>query len=69
MNTTTPSYAYYGHHKCATTWIRWLVDRICDYTGIKAETLNSEKQFQGDLRTYLRVNKIDFLNYTNASFE
>lgn len=61
-------FGYYGHHKCATTWIRQLVDRVCEYAGRNAITIHSSRQFGDSLRGYLDKERIDFVSYTNAEY-
>lgn len=62
-------YGYYGHHKCATTWVRRLVDKVCQLIGINSATIHSVSQADSDLPKYVEANKIGFLNFTNAAFE
>lgn len=62
-------YAYYGHHKCATTWMRGVVEKVCHYTGMQAITFDNPSQFNGDLERILNDQSVDFICYTNAKIE
>lgn len=59
-------YAFYGHHKCATTWMRGVITQVCEYTGLSTETFDNPSQFKNDLPAYLKANPVDFICYTNA---
>jgi len=58
--------AYFGHHKCATRWIRTIFSRICKKLSLKLELVNSPKRFNRDLKTFVRTHDVDFIVYTNA---
>lgn len=62
-------FAYYGHHKCASTWIHNVLDAICADAGWKIAYLPEPKDFGGDLPGYVKSNKIDFVSYVNAEHE
>ena len=61
------SYAYFGHHKCATQWIQSIVRNVCAEVGLRHTTYNSPREFGQDLPSTLHTNPIDFLSYANAS--
>ena len=62
-------FAYYGHHKCATTWMRGVIEKVCRYTGMTAHTFDNPSQFEGNLDGYLSEHPTDFFCYTNAKYE
>lgn len=57
---------YFGHHKCATTWVVHFVDYVCRLTGRKTESLDNPRQYGGDLEAYRRERGIDFLFMRNS---
>lgn len=58
--------AYFGHHKCATVWIRRIFSKICKKLSLKLEHVDSPEKFNGDLETFVRTQDVDFIAYTNA---
>lgn len=58
--------AYFGHHKCASTWIHNIVGNVCDETGLKCAYLANEEMFEHDLPGYVARNDVGFLCYVNA---
>jgi hypothetical protein len=61
--------AYFGHHKCATTWTNAIVGEVCQLIHLKFVNVNDTTMFQEDLRAFVEKNNIDFLAYTNAKFK
>ena len=72
MNSSTdssakrPLLAFFGHHKCASTWIHSIVDWVCADAGWKLAYLYDEKPFGLDLAGYVAREEIDFVSYVNA---
>jgi hypothetical protein len=62
-----PLLAYFGHHKCASTWIHSIIDWVCADAGWKLAYLYDEKPFGTDLAAYVAAEKIDFVSYVNAN--
>ena len=58
--------AYFGHHKCASTWIHNIVGNVCDETGMHCAYLANEEMFDHDLPGYVAKNDVGFLCYVNA---
>ena len=58
--------AYYGHHKCASTWIHGVLDAICADAGWKLAYLPEPKDFGDDLQAYVTKHKVDFVSFVNA---
>lgn len=61
-----PTYAYFGHHKCATQWITDIVQDVCAELELRCVRYNSPREFGGDLPAALRNDPADFLCYLNA---
>lgn len=58
---------YFGHHKCASTYLHSVViRRVCKSIGLKRRTVSSPEQFGSRLNQDLRDNRCDFLCYINA---
>ncbi len=67
MNTSEkPLIGFFGHHKCATTWVVHFVNYVCRLTGRKTESLDNPRQYGGDLEAYRKEQKIDFLFMRNS---
>lgn len=63
-----PHYVYYGHHKCATTWIRDILQSVCEELDLRfhVEWLTlSERRF----REMLDRERPDVLALTNTRVE
>lgn len=62
-----PLLAFFGHHKCASTWIHSILDWACADAGWKLAYLYDEKPFGNDLAGYVKREGIDFVSYVNAN--
>jgi hypothetical protein len=61
-----PLLAYFGHHKCGTSWITKIVEDVCRAARLKFVSHHYETFFDGDILA-LRVREpFDFWNYINA---
>jgi hypothetical protein len=58
--------AYFGHHKCATQWMRLMVARICEAIGREQVIFNDPSDFDKDIVGALPRPGDTFLCYTNA---
>lgn len=58
--------AYFGHHKCASTWVHNIVGTLSDDAGWRCAYLANEDMFGGDLPGWLQQNPTEFLCYVNA---
>jgi hypothetical protein len=65
--TSRPLLAYFGHHKCASTWIHSILDWVCADAGWKLAYLYDEKPFGADLEAWVKREDIDFVSYVNAN--
>jgi len=59
-----PLLAYFGHHKCASSWINQILMKVCEKTDLKQGFANSEK----DLKDFVNINNIEFLSDINAIY-
>lgn len=62
------TFAYFGHHKCASTWIQYLTGRLSELLGLRHEVLDNPRSFGGDLHRHVREHQVDFFSYTNAEW-
>lgn len=63
------SVAFYGHHKCATTWLRGILSEASRLTGRSMATFDNPGQFNGDLAGHLKEHPLDVIAYTNANIQ
>ncbi|MFT5155048.1 MAG: hypothetical protein ACI841_005058, partial [Planctomycetota bacterium] len=66
---STLRYAFYGHHKCASTWVHSVIDQVVADTGHRVAYLYDSKNFDGDLRGHIDRERVEFLSYVNADIE
>lgn len=60
--------AYYGHHKCGTTWISHVVSAICQKVNLKYNLQWNDQLFGKDIDSNWKNDNFDFLCYTNADY-
>jgi hypothetical protein len=58
---------FFGHHKGATTWVRYLIERICNLRGDRWAVFDNPSQFSDDLLGTIAERCLDFVAYTNAN--
>jgi hypothetical protein len=61
-----PLYGYFGHHKCASTWIHSILETICCDAGLEIAYLYAPRNFADDLPRHVAERRIDFVSYVNA---
>ena len=69
MNEERPLLAFFGHHKCASTWIKAVIASACRELGLRHELVHHPRMFNHDLRQFVEQEGVDFLSYTNADIE
>jgi hypothetical protein len=73
MNNRKALLAYFGHHKCASTWINTINYAVCRELNLTFEIIDSPEFqpwiFQDGLNAFVEKNRIDFLAYINADIE
>lgn len=62
-------FAFYGHHKCASTWIHSVLEQVVADTGHRICYLYDERQFERDLPGWVEREGIEFLSYVNADIQ
>jgi len=60
--------AYFGHHKCGTTWLGHIFRAACDRGGWQVAEHHYESLFDGEILTYREKNWFDFWFYTDADY-
>lgn len=69
MSKLQPVRAYFGHHKCASSWISAVLFWVCHELQLKYKIVHNPEMFEHDLKQHLIDNHIDFLSYTNAKIK
>ena len=64
-----PLLAYFGHHKCGTTFITSFTARLCERLGLVKFHSHAEHVFGGNIQEYRARNPFDFWICTNADYE
>jgi len=60
---------YFGHHKCASSWISNILIHVCLELGVKYNHFHSSDDFNNDMQNYLSQNQIDIFGYGNANYD
>lgn len=66
MEKGLPLLAFFGHHKCASTWIHRILSEYSRHAGLELAYLYDSKQFDGDLPAYVDRTGTDLISYVNA---
>ena len=61
-----PLLAYFGHHKCASTYVRQLIHQVCRELKLRGAVVALPQTFNHDLRKFVEENHVEFLTYTLA---
>lgn len=63
--------AFFGHHKCATSWIDTILMDACFHMGLNLEIIHREVEFadSSSLSAHVDHCSADFLAYTNAKIK
>lgn len=69
MNNKKTLLAYFGHHKCATTWINSINRSVCRDLNLKFTNVHNPMMFKNRLDLFVKEKGIDFLAYTNADMQ
>jgi len=64
----TPILAYYGHHKCGTTWIVKVMRDVSKVADLVPYEHHYDHHFSGDIVNYRRQNPFDLWIWTNADY-
>ena len=68
MKNKQPLRAFFGHHRCATSWINLISQKICEGINLRFNNVYNPSMFNKDLKSYVKKNNTEFLSYTNANF-
>ena len=66
MNDKKTLFAYFGHHKCATSWISSIIYIVCRDLNLKFANVHNPRMFENKLDLFVKENNIDFLLYISA---
>lgn len=61
--------AYYGHHKCASSWINRILWNVTAELGLRFESYSSDDRFGGDLPAAVEAGRWDVLSLRNARWD
>lgn len=61
-----PIIAYYGHHKCASSWFRRIFEDVGRWTAQNTAGFDNPTQFNHDLPAYIHNHRLKFISFTNA---
>jgi hypothetical protein len=61
--------SFFGHHKCATTWINDILQLVCRDLGLAFANVHSPAMFNYHLDSFVKDRQVDFLAYTNADIQ
>jgi hypothetical protein len=64
-----PLLVYFGHHKCASTWLAGISHQVCHALGFKHIIVHSTSILNSSLGDFVRTNRIEFLSYVNANID
>ncbi len=60
---------YFGHHKCASTWIGNIIRNACACIGMKYGVVSDSEAFDHNLQKFVTESRIGFVAYTNANLK
>jgi hypothetical protein len=63
-----PVLAYFGHHRCASSWIVDIVGAVCRELRLRHVSVHNAREFGHDLGRFVRERRVDVLTYTNAEY-
>jgi len=66
MQKELPLLAFFGHHKCASTWIHRILSEYGRHAGLEHAYLYDAEQFDGNLPAYVEKTETDLISYVNA---
>lgn len=63
-----PTLVFFGHHKCATTWVNAISVAVTQALGLRYSNVHNAAMFDRDLAGFLHRHPTDFLSYSNANW-
>ena len=67
MKNKRPLLAYFGHHKCATSWINSIIRIVCVDLDLRFTNVHDLSELEKGLDVFVRENNTDFLSFTSAN--
>ena len=64
-----PLAAFFGHHRCGTTYINDILRQACRELNLRHVTVPNAKVFNHDLRAFVAEKRVGFLAFVNADYE
>jgi hypothetical protein len=61
-------FVYFGHHKCASTWLNDIVREVCAAAGHPYANVHNPSMFGSDLNAFVSRKGLEFLAYANANY-
>jgi hypothetical protein len=61
--------AFFGHHKCATSYIHEIVRRVAREVGLHERSVSTPATFEYDLARWVQDNRVDLLVYRLADYQ
>lgn len=65
---TYPRFVFYGHHRCATTWMHAILREVAAEAGRRFAIIHNPKLINRDLGRYAEEERIDILSFSNADW-
>ena len=60
--------AFYGHHRCGSSWISALLEAACSKLGLRFRQVYDHRMFGDDLPGFVARESVDVLVYMNADW-
>jgi len=64
----SPAIAYYGHHKCASSWFRRIFEDVARWTGRRSDGFDNPVQFGDNLPEHITGHQLEMISFTNADW-
>ena len=61
--------AFFGHHKCASSWAGLICSDACRELGLRHEIVHDAQPLPVSLAAHVRDRAVEFLSYTNADID
>ncbi|MBU1118977.1 sulfotransferase domain-containing protein [Patescibacteria group bacterium] len=69
MRKQKPALIYFGHHKCASTWIYLIIKSICNELYLNYKIVDFPLSEKYTLDDFLLDSPVDFIVYRNANYK
>jgi hypothetical protein len=69
MGRDAPVRFFFGHHRCATSWVNDIFAAVARELRLRHRTVHHVRMFGGDLRRFTEEGDTDCLAYVNADYE